>query len=240
MYFYYLQGWNTTVTDTLYPKFFVQPFVKNDTIFDENNLPQLEIGINGVNVVYLGIKSPYTGMLINHSYSSCGKLGFPYLVSSTRKLNSTYLASLNSKIINGKYKKNHNHETFPSREFYIGFTIPIKYSRTYNNKTLNFKYLTVSSYNEWNINSRSYDSSKTYMGSYSIPNVITSAPQDFSSIREALEAKGLEFIEAEIKMIPQNYISLEGDAAKKMGLIVDNLEDNDDVQDIWHNWEEEE
>lgn len=69
---------------------------------------------------------------------------------------------------------------------------------------------------------------------------ITTAPQDFSSIREALEAKGLEFIEAEIKMIPQNYISLEGDAAKKMGLIVDNLEDNDDVQDIWHNWEEEE
>ena len=68
---------------------------------------------------------------------------------------------------------------------------------------------------------------------------ITTAPQDFSSIREALEAKGLEFIEAEIKMIPQNYISLEGDAAKKMGLIVDNLEDNDDVQDIWHNWEEE-
>lgn len=69
---------------------------------------------------------------------------------------------------------------------------------------------------------------------------ITTAPQDFSSIRESLEAKGIEFIEAEVKMIPQNYVSLEGDAAKKMGLILENLEDNDDVQDIWHNWEEEE
>ena len=67
---------------------------------------------------------------------------------------------------------------------------------------------------------------------------ITTAPQDFSTVREALEAKGLEFVEAELKMIPQNYIELEGDAAKKMGLIVDNLEDNDDVQDIWHNWDE--
>ena len=67
---------------------------------------------------------------------------------------------------------------------------------------------------------------------------ITTAPQDFSAVREALEAKGLEFLDAEIKMVPQNYITLEGDSAKKMGLIVENLEDNDDVQNIWHNWEE--
>ena len=67
---------------------------------------------------------------------------------------------------------------------------------------------------------------------------ITTAPQDFSAVREALEAKGLEFLDAEVKMVPQNYIALEGDSAKKMGLIIDNLEDNDDVQNIWHNWEE--
>lgn len=68
---------------------------------------------------------------------------------------------------------------------------------------------------------------------------ITTAPQDFSAVREALEAKGLEFIEAETRMVPQNYITLEDEnAAKKMGLIIDNLEDNDDVQDVWHNWEE--
>ncbi|MBO5143331.1 MAG: YebC/PmpR family DNA-binding transcriptional regulator [Clostridia bacterium] len=67
---------------------------------------------------------------------------------------------------------------------------------------------------------------------------ITTAPQDFSAVREALEAKGLEFLDAEVKMVPQNYIALEGDAAKKMGLIIENLEDNDDVQNIWHNWDE--
>ena len=67
---------------------------------------------------------------------------------------------------------------------------------------------------------------------------ITTAPQDFSAVREALEAKGLEFLDAEVKMVPQNYIELEGDAAKKMGLIIENLEDNDDVQNIWHNWDE--
>ena len=182
MYFYYLQGWATSTTDTRYPNFFVQPFVKNGIIFDENNIPQLRIGINGINVVNLAINSPYYDMLVNRGYSLCDKLGFPYLVSSTRKLDSTYLAPLNSKIINGKYKKNHKHVYFPSREFFIGFTIPINYSRTYSNETLNFKYLTVSSYDEWNVNSSSYNSSKTYMGSYSTPNVITSAPQDFSSI----------------------------------------------------------
>ena len=67
---------------------------------------------------------------------------------------------------------------------------------------------------------------------------ITTAPQDFSAVREALESKGLEFLDAEVKMVPQNYVELEGDAAKKMGLIIENLEDNDDVQNIWHNWDE--
>lgn len=67
---------------------------------------------------------------------------------------------------------------------------------------------------------------------------ITTAPQDFSKVREALEAKGLEFVEAEVKMIPQNYIELDEESARKMNLIVENLEDNDDVQNIWHNWDE--
>jgi len=39
-------------------------------------------------------------------------------------------------------------------------------------------------------------------------------------------------------MIPQNYVALEDDSAKKMGLIIEKLEDNDDVQNIWHNWDE--
>ena len=39
-------------------------------------------------------------------------------------------------------------------------------------------------------------------------------------------------------MIPQNYVSLDAESARKMGLIVENLEDNDDVSEVWHNWDE--
>ena len=45
-------------------------------------------------------------------------------------------------------------------------------------------------------------------------------------------------MEAEVKMVPQNYIELDEEGSKKMGLIVEKLEDNDDVQEIWHNWQE--
>lgn len=68
---------------------------------------------------------------------------------------------------------------------------------------------------------------------------ITTAPEDFSKVREGLEQKGIEFVEAEIKMVPQNYIAIDDEgASKKMGLIIENLEDNDDVSDVWHNWDE--
>ena len=65
-------------------------------------------------------------------------------------------------------------------------------------------------------------------------------PDDFGAVREALEQAGFTFIEAEIEMVPQNYITLtsEEDMAK-MRKLLDNLEDNDDVQSVWHNWENE-
>ena len=69
---------------------------------------------------------------------------------------------------------------------------------------------------------------------------ITTAPADFSTVREYLEEKGIAYLEAEIKMIPQNYVKLDSEGARKMSLIVEHLEDLDDVQDVWHNWEEEE
>ena len=69
---------------------------------------------------------------------------------------------------------------------------------------------------------------------------ITTAPADFSTVREYLEGKGITYLEAEIKMIPQNYVKLDSEGARKMSLIVEHLEDLDDVQDVWHNWEEEE
>lgn len=69
---------------------------------------------------------------------------------------------------------------------------------------------------------------------------ITTAPDDFSKVREYLENKGISYIDAEVKMIPQNYVHLDEEAARKMGLIVEKMEDLDDVQEIWHNWDEEE
>ncbi len=67
---------------------------------------------------------------------------------------------------------------------------------------------------------------------------ITTSPDDFSSVREYLEGKGIEYVEAEIKMVPQTYIDLDEEGSRKMSLIVEKLEDNDDVQEIWHNWSE--
>ena len=69
---------------------------------------------------------------------------------------------------------------------------------------------------------------------------ITTSPDDFSKVREALEADGIEFLEAEVKMVPQNYITLDEEGSRKMGLIVEKMEELDDVQEIWHNWDEEE
>ena len=67
---------------------------------------------------------------------------------------------------------------------------------------------------------------------------ITTSPDDFSSVREYLEGKGIEYVEAEVKIVPQTYIDLDEEGSRKMSLIVEKLEDNDDVQEIWHNWSE--
>jgi len=69
---------------------------------------------------------------------------------------------------------------------------------------------------------------------------IYTAPDDFSAVREALETLGYAFAEAEVELVPQNYITLdkEEDMAQ-MRKLLDNLEDNDDVQAVWHNWENE-
>ena len=67
--------------------------------------------------------------------------------------------------------------------------------------------------------------------------IITTAPEDFGTVREALEAEGLEFLEAAVKMIPDTYTEIDGDAAKKLQKMLDLLEDDDDVQEVYHNAE---
>ena len=67
---------------------------------------------------------------------------------------------------------------------------------------------------------------------------ITTSTEDFSTVREALEAKGLEFLEAEVQMVPSTYIKLSEQDGEKMQRLIDNLEDLDDVMNVYHNWEE--
>ena len=69
---------------------------------------------------------------------------------------------------------------------------------------------------------------------------ITTDPDDFNSVTAALEAKGYVFAQAAIEMVPQNYIKLTSeDDIKNMTKMIDLMEDNDDVQNVWHNWEQE-
>jgi len=66
-------------------------------------------------------------------------------------------------------------------------------------------------------------------------------PEDFGTVRDTLEEKGYAFLSAEVEMVPSTYTALqtEEDIAK-MRKLLDMLEDNDDVQNVWHNWENEE
>ena len=69
---------------------------------------------------------------------------------------------------------------------------------------------------------------------------ITCDPDDFNAVTAALEAKGYVFAEAAIEMVPQNYIKLtDEEDIKNMTKLIDLMEDNDDVQNVWHNWEQE-
>ena len=65
-------------------------------------------------------------------------------------------------------------------------------------------------------------------------------PDAFPAVTEALEAKGYTFLEAGVQMVPQNYVKLtdEGDI-KNMEKLIDFLEENDDVQNVYHNWEQD-
>ena len=68
---------------------------------------------------------------------------------------------------------------------------------------------------------------------------IITAPADFSAVREALEKEGIPMASAEVTMIPQNYVELTNeDDIKKMNKILDLLDEDDDVQSVYHNWDE--
>ena len=68
---------------------------------------------------------------------------------------------------------------------------------------------------------------------------IYTVPDDLSFVRETLESKGYAIESAEKDKIPSNYVTLtDEEDVKKMRLLLEYLEDHDDVQDIYHNWDE--
>ena len=70
---------------------------------------------------------------------------------------------------------------------------------------------------------------------------IITNPEDFSQVREAIEKAGIPMAEASITMIPQTYTSLtDEEDIKKMNRLLDLLDEDDDVKNVYHNWEEAE
>ena len=67
---------------------------------------------------------------------------------------------------------------------------------------------------------------------------ITTEPTDFSNVHDKLEEAGLEFLEAEIQMVPTTTVKLDEKGSERMERLIENLEDLDDVSNIYHNWEE--
>lgn len=69
---------------------------------------------------------------------------------------------------------------------------------------------------------------------------IETEPNDVYNIKDVIEDKGYVIISAEAEKVPSTYVNLtDEESAKKMNLLLENLEDNDDVQKVWHNWENE-
>ena len=68
---------------------------------------------------------------------------------------------------------------------------------------------------------------------------ITTAPADFDAVHKALEDAGIVMASAEVSMIPQTYVTLTEEAdIINIGRILDLLDEDDDVQEVYHNWEE--
>ncbi len=68
---------------------------------------------------------------------------------------------------------------------------------------------------------------------------ILTAPDDFSAVREELEKAKIPMAQAEVTMLPQTWTTLSGEQdIKSMNRILDLLDEDDDVQEVWHNWDE--
>lgn len=69
---------------------------------------------------------------------------------------------------------------------------------------------------------------------------ITTAPDAFGGVLAKLEEKGYVFVNAAVEMVPQNYVKLESEEdIRNMEKLIDLLEENDDVQSVYHNWDQD-
>ncbi|MGI6110246.1 MAG: YebC/PmpR family DNA-binding transcriptional regulator [Eubacteriaceae bacterium] len=68
---------------------------------------------------------------------------------------------------------------------------------------------------------------------------ITTTPEDFASVMDALEKAGITPESGEVAMIPSTETKLSEEDVTRMEKMLDMFDDNDDVQEVWHNWEEE-
>ena len=66
---------------------------------------------------------------------------------------------------------------------------------------------------------------------------VLSSPEAFAAVRDAVKALGIEPASAQVSMIPQNYVKLEGKVATSMVKLMEALDDQDDVQHVWSNFD---
>ena len=68
---------------------------------------------------------------------------------------------------------------------------------------------------------------------------VYTTPDDFNAVADALAAKKYSFVSAQIEMVPQNYVKLSAEDAEKMEKMLELFDDDDDVQNTWHNWDQD-
>jgi transcriptional/translational regulatory protein YebC/TACO1 len=66
---------------------------------------------------------------------------------------------------------------------------------------------------------------------------VFSSPESFPAVNESVKALGIEPATAQVSMIPQNYVKLEGKPAQQMVKLMESLEEHDDVQHVWSNFD---
>lgn len=69
---------------------------------------------------------------------------------------------------------------------------------------------------------------------------IITSPADFPQVRDYLQGKGYVLASADIEQVPTTYVSLNEEDTIRMEKLLDMLDDNEDVSDVWHNWEQSE